>query len=411
MMSADAAAAAASRNLLVLAGGMAARYGMIELAVGTATLTFEEVGGSKSLAGFAAAVFLASAAVAAVPAGRAMDRHGRRPVLAAGFGSGVLGSLGAAAGVFADSVALVLFGFVFVGLSIGTVMLSRAAAADMYPPERQPRAIALVLFGAVFGALIGPVVFIPLTSGGEEGSALGSAWLGAAGFVLVGLLLMTRLRPDPQEIARSLGHEQSGAEAAPAEPLRRIVARPGVLPALVGGAASWAAMVPVMALVGATLVDHGHPEHSIFPVIAAHFVGMFGLFVIVARVIERIGPTPCLAAGLLLLAGASVSLLGAIEIVPLAALCLLGVGLGWNLAFVSATAVLSECATSSERAELLGFADLISNSASAALVVVGGIGLATVGLGSLTIGAAAVAAIPAAWILQSAVSRPTTEPA
>jgi hypothetical protein len=34
------------------------------------------------------------------------------------------------------------------------VMLSRAAAADMYPPERRAKGIALVLFGAAFGAIL-----------------------------------------------------------------------------------------------------------------------------------------------------------------------------------------------------------------------------------------------------------------
>jgi MFS family permease len=57
------------------------------------------------------------------------------------------------------STVAVVFGFVLIGASYGTVMLSRAAAADMYPPERRAKGIALVLFGAAFGAiLVMPIV-------------------------------------------------------------------------------------------------------------------------------------------------------------------------------------------------------------------------------------------------------------
>jgi MFS family permease len=391
--------------MLLLAGGMAALYGMLQLAAGTATLTFEEVGGSEALAGFAPAIFLVTAALAALPAGGLMDRHGRAPVLAAGFAAGIAGCLVEALGVSSDSMVLALLGFALVGVSVGTVQLSRTAAADMYPPERRARGISLVLFGAVFGALLGPLLFVPLLEGHEgHGSALSSAWIGAGGFVLVGLLLMFCLRPDPQRIANALGHDQptGGGPAGPAAPLRDILKRPGVLPPLLASAASFSAMVPMMTLVGSALVDHGHSESAVIPVVAVHFVGMFGLFAIVGRVIERVGTAPCLSGGLLLLAACSAALLGTVESVPLTAVALMGVGLGWNFAFVAATAELSDRVSPAERGTMLGFADQVSALSCAALVVLGGLGLAAIGLATVALGAAAVAALPALWILRSA---------
>ena len=35
----------------------------------------------------------------------------------------------------------------------------------MYPPERRARGISYVLFGSVFGAILGPAVFGPLFAG------------------------------------------------------------------------------------------------------------------------------------------------------------------------------------------------------------------------------------------------------
>lgn len=390
------------RNILLLAGGMAALYGMVQLTTAVATVTFVSAGGSPALVGFAPAVFLAAAALAALPAGRAMDRRGRGPILALGFVAGLLGSSTAALGVFLAWVPAVVVGFLLIGVSTGTVMLSRAAAADMYPAERRPRAIATVLFGAVFGALLGPIVFIPLVSTGDlQGASLGPAWLGAAGFMAVGLVVITRLRPDPQAIAHALGTPESG-ESLGAQPLREIVRRPNVSTALSAAAVSWSAMVALMTLTGAALAGHGHGEGAIFPVLSAHFVGMFGLFLVVGRVIERIGRKPALAAGLVLLGVCALALIAVLQSVVLSALALFGIGLGWSLSYVAATAELIEHATSSERGNLLGLADLLAGLAGAALTVLGGYILTTQGLPAVSIGAAALTITCAIWILVSA---------
>lgn len=397
--------AAAQRNLLLLAAGMAALYGMVQLVVGAATLTFEEIGGSRSLAGFAPAVFVGFSALAAVPAGRAMDRRGRRPVLVGGFALGAGGCGLAALGVALTALPLAMLGFAFAGLAAGTVLLSRAAGADMFPPQRRPRAIALVLFGAVFGALLGPFVFAPLLAGEHGSEGLDLAWLGAAAFMLAGAGIASRLRPDPQQIARELDLAQPG-EAAPAEGLRRVVARPGVPPALVAVLAVWGSMIAVMVLTGSAMVDHGHGRAAIFPVLAAHFVGMFGLFAIVGPLIERIGRTRALVGGLLLLAASCAALVAAIDSVPLTAAVLFGVGLGWSVAFVAATAELSERSASAERATLIGFSDLLGGLTGALLAIGGGIGLSTAGLGSVALGSAALPLAAAAWIARDAVRGP-----
>ena len=75
---------AVARNTVLLSAGMAALYGMNQLAVAVATTTFAFVSGRDGLAGIGPAIFLATAAFAAFAAGRAMDRLGRVPVLAGG---------------------------------------------------------------------------------------------------------------------------------------------------------------------------------------------------------------------------------------------------------------------------------------------------------------------------------------
>src|ERR671916_375474 len=126
-----------ARNTLLLSAGMAALYGMTQLSVAVATITFVAVTGFDGLVGLGPAIFLSTAALAAFPAGRAMDRFGRVPVLAGGFALGILGCLLTGLRASLLSVVAVVGGFIFIGASIGMVMLSRAAAADMYPPARR----------------------------------------------------------------------------------------------------------------------------------------------------------------------------------------------------------------------------------------------------------------------------------
>jgi MFS family permease len=393
------ASASIRRNLLLLAAGMAALYGMVELAFGAATLTFEEVGGASSLAGLAPALLLACAALAALPAGRAMDRAGARPTLLAGFTAGVAGSLLAAAGVAAGSLPLVLTGFALTGAATGVVLLSRAAAAAMLPPAGRPRAIALVLFGAVFGALLGPLVFSPLLESGDGGSGLDLAWLGAAGFMLVGIAIASRLRPDSTPIAADRAPAAGAAVPGLAAGLRAAVSNREILPALLAVLASWSGMVTVMALIGKALVDHGHAHGAVFPVLSAHFIGMFAFFAIVGRVIEAIGRPRAIASGLFLLAISATALIGAVQSVHLAALVLLGVGLGWSLSFVAATAELAESAPPGGRATLIGFADLLGGLTGAAFVVAAGFALEGAGLAVVCLGASALPVVAGAWML------------
>jgi MFS family permease len=380
---------------------MAALYGMAELVFGVSAATFEEVGGSDRLAGLAPALFVVCSGLAAFTAGRRMDRSGRRPVLIAGFTAGLLGCLLAALGVSAESLALVLLGFAFTGVALGTVLLSRVAGADMYPPERRPQAISLILFGAVFGALLGPLVFSPLL---EDGEALDLAWLGGAGFTCAGIPLVSQLRPDPREIAKALGTAADGETAR--VPVLQAASAPGVPPAVVAIVASLAGMATVMSLVGSALVDHGHEHDAVFPVLAAHFVGMFAFFPLVGPFVARIGPVKATSLGLLILAGCCLVLSAVVENVHLTGLVLFGVGLGWSLSFVAATTELTERVPLSLRTTLVGFADLVANLTSAALVLAGGVVLDALGVGGLGILAAVLPVLAALWILISSRETP-----
>ena len=203
------------RNTALLSAALAANSAMLQLSAAVASLTLVLVIGVEGLLGLGPAIVLASGALAALPAGRLMDRIGRVPVLAGGFALGAAGCALAAAGSATGAAPVVLLGLLGVGGASGTALLARTAAGDMYPPERRARGIALVLFGAVFGAILGPSVFSPLLSGRDlDGDALAVLWLAAGGFMVVAVALVLAVRPDPRRIAQLLA------------PARRVPPRP-----------------------------------------------------------------------------------------------------------------------------------------------------------------------------------------
>jgi MFS family permease len=391
------------RNTALLSACLAMNSAMLQLSAAVATLTFILVVGVKGLLGLGPALVLGSGALAALPAGRAMDRFGRVPVLAAGFGLGIAGGVLAAVGAGIGSPFSVLLGLVCVGSAGGIALLARTAAGDMYPPERRARGIALVLFGAVFGAILGPAVFSPLFAGKElEADSLVWPWLAASGFMVVGLLLVLGVRPDPRRIAELIsGGVGHASTMEPAAPLSAILKRSGVVPSLLAAVASFSVMVAVMTLTGFVVVEHGHHAHAVFPIIGAHVVGMYALVLVVGDVIDRIGRPPALVGGLLLMGLSVISLLW-ITGVAATAVALFGLGLGWNLSFVAATAQLADCTGPRERGRLLGFNDLLSGLTGAGLALLGGFALSALGVAALAIGGTALVTLPALWIARDA---------
>lgn len=388
------------RNTLLLAGCMAVFASALQLSVALATVTFVLVTGIEGLLGLGPAIFLAAGGVGAFLAGRAMDRWGRVPVLAGGFCLGIVGNCVTALGVHLVSPAVVIVGFLLIGAGNGVISLTRTAGGDMYPPERRARGISYVLFGSVFGAILGPAVFVPIFSGRElETPQLVLPWFAAAGILALGVVLALLVRPDPRRIAERFARPVATADAHAhpdrAAPLRTILRRPGVAPALLAGLASFSIMVAVMNLTGHVVVDeHGHDPETVFPIIAAHIVGMYGLVLVVGDVIDRVGRRPALIGGLLIMGLSVISLLFTASVVAIA-VALFGLGLGWVFSFVAASAELVDLARPVERGKLLGFHDAVASGLGATFALGGGYLLSRFGVLGLAVAGTVIVAVPA----------------
>jgi MFS family permease len=400
------------RNTFLLSACLLLLSGVLQLAVAVATITLVLVTGIESILGLGPAIFITAGALAALPAGRLMDRVGRVPVIAGGFGVGAVGCALTAVGCAVDSAVLVILGFVGVGAMNGAVLLARTAAADMVPPERRARAISYVLFGALFGAALGPLVFRPLFVGKDlELDTLVIPWFAAAGIAVVGMLVALTIRPDPRTIALELHlAEAGGAPAAPAAPLREILLRPGVPSAVIAALASFGVMVAVMNLSGYIVVGHDHEQADVFTVISLHIVGMYALVLVIGELIDRIGRRVCLVSGLAIMAVSTVMLAWA-ESILWTSVSLFLLGLGWNLSYVAASAELVTHATPVERGKLVGFTDLTSGLLAASLALLGGAVYSEWGAVAVAVGGTIAVVAPALLILFARRPRPALEPA
>jgi MFS family permease len=375
-----------------------------QLAAALASVTLVAVTGVQGILGLGPAIFLASGALAVGPAGRLSDRTGRTPVIGGAFVVGAAGSAIVAAGCATTSAVLVCFGLVLLGGAVATVLLSRAAAAEMFPPDRRARGMSFVLFGAVSGAIWGPLIFGPLFAHrSTDAASLAAPWLLAIPFMAVGVVIALFVRPDPKAI--SARYAPTADDGVAAAPLRVVLKRPGVPAALVAVVASFAVMASVMNLSGYVAFGRGHHQDDVFTMISAHIVGMYGLVLVVGDLIDRFGRRRALVGGLALMTVSNAALvwLGGVGGMSLA---LLGLGLGWCFSYVAGTTELVQLTAPSERGRLVGFSDLCASLVAAALALGGGVVYADAGVAAFALSAAALAALPALWL----AARPAPQP-
>lgn len=329
-----------------------------------------QLSGNDALAGLPATLMLAGAALSAYPAGRAMQRFGRRPGLTVGMLLGLAGMLIDGVAVISHSFWLFLVGLFLVGMARGITDQSRYAAADAVSPARRARAISTVVFAGTIGAVGGPLLVGPLgriAAAGGLPDLTGPMFGGALLFALAALILFAFLRPDPRMLALQQANQPVSATMTPLTATRSlptILRVPVVRTGLISMVLGQVVMVLVMSVTSLHMSHHHHGLDSISLVIGAHTFGMFGLSMITGRIADRLGrPLTIIAGAFLLIAGALIA--PASLLTPWLALGLFLVGLGWNFCYIAGSSLLADAITPSERGAVQGTSDLLVNLGSA----------------------------------------------
>jgi MFS family permease len=139
--------------------------------------------------------------------------------------------------------------------------------------------------------------------------------------------------------------------------LGEILAQPRLLVAMACGMVSYGIMNLVMTATPLAMVACDLSIEDAAFVIQWHALAMFAPSFFTGNVIARFGKERVIATGLVLLAGCGAVALSGVDIAHFwAALVLLG--LGWNFAFVGATAMVTDCYRAAERNKVQAVNDL-----------------------------------------------------
>ena len=331
--------------------------------VAVATLLVSEMTGSDSIAGIPSAAATLGTAFAAAPLAQLSKRHGRRIGLRLGY---LIGTIGCGVAFVAGQLGLFwLLVIAMTAMGIGNTanLQNRFVAADLADEHMRARSIAMVVWVGTIGAVIGSPAALWAN---RIGTNLGvNEWvtptlLGAGGFLAAGLIINIWLRPDPLEVAGGIDPNapRYNPIAGVAHAWRIVWPNMQARLAIIAMAVSQMAMVAVMTMTPLHMKDHGHADLSTL-VIAVHVFGMFGLAPLIGRYADRFGRIRSVQAGSLILAAGTVSavIAGYVPALMFAGLFLLGVG--WSVALIAGSALLTESLPESERVGAQGFADVM----------------------------------------------------
>jgi MFS family permease len=372
-------------------------------AVTVATIVANDLSGSALLSGAPGAAVVLGAALGATLLSRLMVVRGRRIGLATGYGIGVLGAVIATIAVITRSFPLLLFGTVMIGFGNSSNQLSRYTAADLYPTARRASAIGIVVWGATFGAVVGPNLVGPA---GDLGVAIGLPPLAGAyllPMLFVGsaaVLSLVMLRPDPYQLADRSEGDLSGDEGT-ATSLGKILAQPNVPIAMVSLVTVQVVMTLIMTMTPLHMTETGHSLSAVGLVISAHTFGMFALSPISGRLTDRFGSVKVILAGLIVTEFAAVLAAAApMDGGVILFLALFLLGYGWNLGFVAGSALLTRGLGLAERTRVEGLTDSLIWSSAAAASLGSGVVVAAASYTALGLLGAAMIIVPA-WLLVS----------
>ena len=296
------------------------------------------------------ALMIIGTAVSALPAAKAAQRWGRRPVFLTSSGVGGVSSVLACIAIEGQSFWLFCLAALGFGAVIAVIQQSRFVAMDAVAADQKPVVAARLLLAGLLSAFIGP----ELTSLAQWFPALpgfAAAFIGLAVlFVISGAVLFLVLPP--------LHLAQQNRDVAQRS-LAELFSQPTLWLAVAAAAGGYGVMAYVMTATPLSMtVQYGYDVNDAKWVIQSHIAAMFLPSLISGQLIRWLGAWNMVLAGVLIY---SLTLLVAWWDQSLihywVGLVLLG--LGWNLLFVAGTSVLPQCYEPHEASRVQGINDLL----------------------------------------------------
>jgi MFS family permease len=300
-----------------------------------------------SLATVPLSMYVLGMASGTLPTGAISRAYGRRTAFIIGTGCGTLTGLLGAYAILRGSFVLFCCATFLGGLYGAVAQSYRFAAADGASAAFRPKAVSWVMAGGVFAGVLGPQLV-------QWTMDIWPPYLFAFSFVAQAVVAL---------VAMAVLSGVDAPKPAPADmhggrPLFEIARQPRFIAAALCGVISYPMMNLVMTsaplamkMCGLTVSDSNFG-------IQWHIVAMYGPSFFTGSLIARFGAPKIVAIGLALEAvGAMIGLSGITALHFWATLIVLGVG--WNLSFVGASALVLETHRVAERNKVQAFNDFL----------------------------------------------------
>ena len=359
----------ARRNALVLAvaSGLAGANATVVFATGG--IVGQSLASDVAWATLPASTFVFGTMLATYPVAFSAKYYGRRATFMAGNIAGAFAGVLAAFAIYIASFTVFCIATMIAGGYQAFVQSYRYAAADTASAAFKPKAIAWVLTGGVAAAFIGPQMVI-WTRELMLPYLFMATFLGQAAVAIAAMFVTGKFQDQPPEDVRS-GHQR---------PFLEIARQPRFIVAVLCGTMAQALMNFVMTAAPLAMIQCGHSIVDSTLGIQWHVIAMFAPSFYTGSLIARFGKERMVIVGMLILIVCGVVNLVGITVMHFwVALVFLGVG--WNFAYIGATAMVTDCHTPAERAKMQGFNDFTIFGVTTCGSLLAGYLLAKVGWG------------------------------
>ncbi|MGA7996646.1 MAG: MFS transporter [Bradyrhizobium sp.] len=339
--------ARARSNVMRLAAAQALTGANSAVIFATGSIVGATLAPDISLATVPLSMYVLGLAAGTLPTGAISRAYGRRTAFIIGTGCGVATGLLGAFAILHASFALFCCA-TFLGGLYGAVSQSyRFAAADGASASFRPKAVSWVMAGGVFAGVLGPQL-VQWTMDIWPPYLFAFSFVVQAAVALVAMLVLSGVdapKPAPSDL-------QGG------RPLFEIVRQPRFIAAAICGIVSYPMMNLVMTSAPLAMKICGLSVSDSNFGIQWHIVAMYGPSFFTGSLIARFGAPKVVAAGLILEAAAATIGLSGITALHFWA-TLIVLGLGWNLGFVGASALVLETHRPQERNKVQAFNDFL----------------------------------------------------
>lgn len=338
----------ARRNVAVLVAAQAVMGAQMSMIFTIAGLAGQSLAPNACWATLPISCTVLGSMTAATPLSALMQRFGRRTGFVVGAMGGALGAALGALGLMTGSFLLLCLGGFATGFYQSAQGFYRFAAADSASDAFRPKAISWVTAGGLFAAVIANI----LVKATAEALVIPflATYLAVIALNLGGVWLFAFLnipRPRPPAAGDPTGRSRM-----------ELLRDPRIAVAMICATVAYALMNLVMTSSPLAVVGCGFQKSDAANVVSAHVLAMFAPSFFTGNIIARIGIERTVSIGLVILASAGAVAMSGVDLVNFfAALMLLGIG--WNFAFIGATAMLTGEQTPAERGRLQGLNDMV----------------------------------------------------